>query len=168
MQMRFSAAEQSEVWDRFEAGESMRSIAPSIGRSQGAVRSDPEDRRHQSARSDRVVRTADVFGRPRGDLPWARHRPVSCAGSRPVWDGRLRQSLERCPPTAESAFCERRRNQSPRAEHLRVELPDSGGAASTPLEGLSQLLECQIVGPDQLVNEAGPEEDDGALRSRTL
>ncbi len=38
MQMRFSAAEQSEVWDRFEAGESMRSIAPSIGRSQGAVR----------------------------------------------------------------------------------------------------------------------------------
>jgi len=38
MQMRFSTAEQSEVWDRFEAGESMRSIAPSIGRSQGAVR----------------------------------------------------------------------------------------------------------------------------------
>lgn len=39
MQMRFSAAEQSEVWDRFEAGESMRSIARSVGRSQAAVRS---------------------------------------------------------------------------------------------------------------------------------
>jgi len=39
MQMRFSAAEQSEVWDRFESGESMRSIARSIGRSQAAVRS---------------------------------------------------------------------------------------------------------------------------------
>src|SRR5271167_989961 len=38
MYVRFSAAEQSEVWDRFEAGESMRSIARSIGRSQGAVR----------------------------------------------------------------------------------------------------------------------------------
>jgi hypothetical protein len=37
--MRFSAAEQSETWDRFEAGESMRSIARSIGRSQDAVRS---------------------------------------------------------------------------------------------------------------------------------
>jgi len=37
MQMRFSAAEQSEVWDRFEAGESMRSIARSMGRSQGGV-----------------------------------------------------------------------------------------------------------------------------------
>jgi len=39
MQMRFSASEQSEVWDRFESGESMRSIARSIGRSQAAVRS---------------------------------------------------------------------------------------------------------------------------------
>src|SRR5215472_9964121 len=38
MYVRFSAAEQSEVWDRFEASESMRSIARSIGRSQGAVR----------------------------------------------------------------------------------------------------------------------------------
>ncbi|HLI57968.1 MAG TPA: IS30 family transposase [Actinomycetota bacterium] len=38
MYARFSAAEQSEVWDRFEAGESMRSIARSLGRSQGAVR----------------------------------------------------------------------------------------------------------------------------------
>jgi hypothetical protein len=27
MQLRFSAAEQDETWDRFEAGESMRSIA---------------------------------------------------------------------------------------------------------------------------------------------
>ena len=38
MYVRFSAAEQSEVWDRFEGGEAMRSIARSIGRSQGAVR----------------------------------------------------------------------------------------------------------------------------------
>ena len=38
MYVRFSAGEQSEVWDRFEAGEAMRSIARSIGRSQGAVR----------------------------------------------------------------------------------------------------------------------------------
>jgi len=38
MQMRFSAAEQDETWDRFEAGESMRSIACSIGRSKAAVR----------------------------------------------------------------------------------------------------------------------------------
>jgi len=38
MYVKFSAAEQSEVWDRFEAGESMRSFARSIGRSQGAVR----------------------------------------------------------------------------------------------------------------------------------
>src|ERR1700686_492373 len=38
MYVRFSAAEQSEVWDRFEAGESMRSIARGIGRPQGAVR----------------------------------------------------------------------------------------------------------------------------------
>lgn len=37
MQLRFSAAEQSEVWDRFESGESMRSIARSIGRSQAGV-----------------------------------------------------------------------------------------------------------------------------------
>jgi IS30 family transposase len=38
MYVRFSAAEQAEVWDRFQAGESMRSIARSILRSQGAVR----------------------------------------------------------------------------------------------------------------------------------
>src|SRR5947209_11458919 len=38
MYVRFSAGEQAEVWDRFEAGESMRSIARSIARSQGAVR----------------------------------------------------------------------------------------------------------------------------------
>ncbi len=38
MLVRFSAAEQSETWDRFEAGESMRSIARALGRSQGAVR----------------------------------------------------------------------------------------------------------------------------------
>jgi len=38
MQLRFSAAEQSEAWDRFEAGKSMRSIARSIGRSQAGVR----------------------------------------------------------------------------------------------------------------------------------
>ena len=30
------------------------------------------------------------------------------------------------------------------------------------------MLEGRIVGPDQLVNETGPDEDDGALRSRTL
>ena len=34
---RFSAAEQSEVWDRWEQGEAMNVIARSIGRSQGAV-----------------------------------------------------------------------------------------------------------------------------------
>jgi hypothetical protein len=34
MQLRFSAAEQDETWDRFKAGESMRSI----GRSQASVR----------------------------------------------------------------------------------------------------------------------------------
>jgi IS30 family transposase len=34
---RFSAAEQSEVWDRWEHGEAMNAIARSIGRSQGAV-----------------------------------------------------------------------------------------------------------------------------------
>ena len=34
----FSAAEQAEVWDRYEAGEYMRPIARAVGRSQGAVR----------------------------------------------------------------------------------------------------------------------------------
>ena len=34
---RFSAAEQAEVWDRWERGEAMNVIARSIGRSQGAV-----------------------------------------------------------------------------------------------------------------------------------
>src|SRR5947209_19301447 len=38
MYVRFSAGEQAEVWDRFEGGESMRSIARSIARSHGAVR----------------------------------------------------------------------------------------------------------------------------------
>jgi len=38
MQLRFSVAEQEETWDRFEAGQSMRSIARSIGRSQAGVR----------------------------------------------------------------------------------------------------------------------------------
>ena len=38
MYVRFSAAEQDEVWDRYEAGEYMRPIARAIGRSQGAVR----------------------------------------------------------------------------------------------------------------------------------
>jgi IS30 family transposase len=38
MQMRFCAAEQDETWERYEAGESMRSIARSIGRSQASVR----------------------------------------------------------------------------------------------------------------------------------
>ena len=37
MYVRFSAAEQSEVWDRFEAGESQRVIARAIGRSQRGV-----------------------------------------------------------------------------------------------------------------------------------
>src|ERR1700686_5637820 len=37
MYVRFSAAEHSEVWDRYEAGESMRSIARSLGRSMAAV-----------------------------------------------------------------------------------------------------------------------------------
>jgi IS30 family transposase len=35
---RFSAAEQAEVWDRYEAGEEMRVIARAIGRSSNAVR----------------------------------------------------------------------------------------------------------------------------------
>ena len=38
MDFRFSAAEQAEVWDRYEAGEYMRPIARAIGRSQGSVR----------------------------------------------------------------------------------------------------------------------------------
>jgi transposase, IS30 family len=38
MSVRFSAAEQAEVWDRYEAGEYMRPIARAVGRSQGAVR----------------------------------------------------------------------------------------------------------------------------------
>ena len=38
MYVRFSAAEQDEVWDRYESGEYMRPIARAIGRSQGAVR----------------------------------------------------------------------------------------------------------------------------------
>src|SRR5580704_10731613 len=38
MYVRFSAAEQAEVWDRYEAGEYMRPIARAVGRSQGAVR----------------------------------------------------------------------------------------------------------------------------------
>ena len=38
MYVRFSAAEQAEVWDRYERGEYMRPIARAIGRSQGAVR----------------------------------------------------------------------------------------------------------------------------------
>ena len=56
MYVRFSAAEQSEVWDRFEAGESMRSIARSIGRSQGAVR-------------DLIVKTGGV--RPLAPTVWS-------------------------------------------------------------------------------------------------
>jgi transposase, IS30 family len=36
--VRFSAAEQSEVWDRYERGEEMKAIARSIGRSSNAVR----------------------------------------------------------------------------------------------------------------------------------
>src|SRR5438270_2541180 len=36
--VRLSSSEQSEIWDRFEAGESRRSIARSTGRSQTAVR----------------------------------------------------------------------------------------------------------------------------------
>jgi hypothetical protein len=35
MYVRFSAAEQAEVWDRYEAGEYMRPIARAVGRSQG-------------------------------------------------------------------------------------------------------------------------------------
>ena len=38
MDVRFTASEQAEVWDRYEAGEYMRLIARAIGRSQGAVR----------------------------------------------------------------------------------------------------------------------------------
>ena len=34
---RMSAAEQSEIWDRWEKGEAMNVIARTIGRSQGAV-----------------------------------------------------------------------------------------------------------------------------------
>jgi len=37
MDLRFSAAEQSEIWDRHEAGESQRVIARAIGRSQRGV-----------------------------------------------------------------------------------------------------------------------------------
>ena len=37
MYVRFSAAEHSEIWDRFEAGESQRVIARAIGRSQRGV-----------------------------------------------------------------------------------------------------------------------------------
>ena len=49
---RFSAAEQSEVWDRWDQGEAMNVIARSIGRSQGAVH---EDRRRPTADADGVV-----------------------------------------------------------------------------------------------------------------
>jgi IS30 family transposase len=38
MYVRFSAAEQSEVWDRYEHGEEMKAIARAIGRSANAVR----------------------------------------------------------------------------------------------------------------------------------
>ncbi len=38
MYVRFSAAEQAEIWDRYEAGEYMRPIARAVGRSQWAVR----------------------------------------------------------------------------------------------------------------------------------
>jgi len=38
MYVRFSAAEQAEIWDRYEAGEYMRPIARAVGRSIGAVR----------------------------------------------------------------------------------------------------------------------------------
>ena len=101
MYVRFSAAEQSEVWDRFEAGESMRSIARSIGRSQGGgSRLDPEDRRHPSAGAHGVVRQLGchwLIGRrsPVGLPPGCR-----CGRWRPDWDGHRRRSLERWPPTA--------------------------------------------------------------------
>src|ERR1700692_4518334 len=39
MNVWMSAAEQDEVWDRYEAGEYMRPIARAVGRSQAAVRS---------------------------------------------------------------------------------------------------------------------------------
>jgi hypothetical protein len=39
MNVWMSAAEQAEVWDRYEAGEYMRPIARAVGRSQAAVRS---------------------------------------------------------------------------------------------------------------------------------
>src|SRR5260370_28849486 len=38
MNVWFSAAEQAEVWDRYEAGEYMRPIARAVGRSQAAIR----------------------------------------------------------------------------------------------------------------------------------
>ena len=81
MYVRFSAAEQSEVWDRFEAGESMRSIARSIGRSQAAVRDLIQKTGGiRPAGAHGVVRRPDVTGRTGGDLPWARHRAVDAAG----------------------------------------------------------------------------------------
>ena len=59
MVLRFSSAEQAEVWDRFEAGESMRSIARSIARSQGSVR-------------DLIAKTGGV--RPLAPTVWSDHR----------------------------------------------------------------------------------------------
>jgi hypothetical protein len=38
MEVGLSAAEQAEIWDRYEAGQYMRPIARAIGRSSGAVR----------------------------------------------------------------------------------------------------------------------------------
>ncbi len=38
MDMRLSAAEQAEVWDRYEVGQYMRPIARAIGRSQRTIR----------------------------------------------------------------------------------------------------------------------------------
>ncbi len=59
MYVRFSAAEQSEVWDRYEGGEQMKAIARAIGRSGNAVR-------------DIIKKTGGV--RPLAPTVWSEYR----------------------------------------------------------------------------------------------
>ena len=66
MYVRFSAAEQADVWDRYEAGEYMRPIARALGRSQGAVRDlMAKTGGCAASHADRVVRCPIVAGRAR-------------------------------------------------------------------------------------------------------
>ena len=92
MYSRFSAAEQAEVWDRYEAGMEMKVIARVIGRSGNAVRD-------MIRKTGGCVRWRRRCGRNAGCVSKNARRsrgawqPASRAGwSQPGWAGRRRRS----------------------------------------------------------------------------